>query len=92
MSYPGDDGGEQLQVGGEPVHLSLGDPAGGRVAVEGGGLRAGEVPTQVLVVQHQRVKQQLPGHRPAGHALQVVPWVVIRKTQYIQQSHLIHVV
>jgi len=72
-THPSDDGGEQLQEGGESVHLPLGDAPGGRLAVVGRSVGVGHVSPQVLVVEHQRVEEVLPGHGAARHALQVVP-------------------
>lgn len=59
MLYPGDDSGKQLEERSEAIQLSLSDASDGWVAV----LRAvgiGHVTSQVLVVEHERVKKVLP--------------------------------
>lgn len=57
--YPCDDGGEQLQEGGQRLQLSLGDASERRVAVLRR-VRVRQVSPQVLVVEHEGVKKVFP--------------------------------
>lgn len=72
--YPCDDGGEQLQEGGESFQLSLGDASEGWVA-ELCCVWVWKVSPQVLMVEHQGVKKVFPRHRAAGHSLEIVTCV-----------------
>lgn len=71
IKYPCNDGGQQLQKRCHSLQLSLRDASNGRVAVLCR-VRIGDVSSQVLMVQHERVEEMLPGHWVARHALDVV--------------------
>lgn len=71
ITYPCDDGGEQLQKRCESLQLSLGDASHGWVAVLRG-VWVWDVSSQVLVVQHEGVEEMLPRHRVARHSLDVI--------------------
>lgn len=57
--YPGGDGGEQLEESSQALQLSLCDASDGWMAILGD-VRAGNIPSQVLMVQHEGMEQVLP--------------------------------